>query len=350
MQCRRACDHATERPLLGDIVNRLNNFVTVNFATDDLPEKDRVALWREHFGQTAFRVEIEPRKDLPFHACVSSTTIPGLQLMRGAMSAASVTRTKAYISDGNSDLAFVVNRTGSTVVSARGRDLVLREGDAVLLSSDEVTTFDRNDCGSSCSLRLSRSILSSLVAHVEDAVMVRIPEHHEALRMLAGYVMTLQDEACLATPELRQLAASHIYDLVAITLGATRDAEETAKARGVRAMLFESAKAFIVQNCHRQDLSLRSVAAHVGITPRYLQRLFEGAGNTFSRFLLDTRLARAHRMLAAPVFSAHAVSTIAYDAGFGDLSYFNRSFRKLYGTTPLGVRHAAKEWTPQRAV
>ena len=32
------------------------------------------------------------------------------------------------------------------------------------------------------------------------------------------------------------------------------------------------------------------------------------------------------------------ISTIALDAGFSDLSYFNRAFRQLYGDTPSGVR------------
>ena len=33
-----------------------------------------------------------------------------------------------------------------------------------------------------------------------------------------------------------------------------------------------------------------------------------------------------------------AISEIAYDSGFGDLSYFNRRFRRLYGLTPRDVR------------
>jgi AraC-like DNA-binding protein len=33
------------------------------------------------------------------------------------------------------------------------------------------------------------------------------------------------------------------------------------------------------------------------------------------------------------------VGAIAYDAGFGDLSYFNRSFKRRYGATPRDVRN-----------
>jgi len=46
-------------------------------------------------------------------------------------------------------------------------------------------------------------------------------------------------------------------------------------------------------------------------------------------------------MLCKARFSEQAVSAIAYGVGFGDLSYFNRCFRRLYGITPRDVREAA---------
>jgi AraC-like DNA-binding protein len=58
-----------------------------------------------------------------------------------------------------------------------------------------------------------------------------------------------------------------------------------------------------------------------------------------SAFLLDERLKLAHRMLSEVRFVDRAIGSIAYDVGFGDLSYFNRCFRKLYGITPSGVRN-----------
>jgi AraC-like DNA-binding protein len=34
------------------------------------------------------------------------------------------------------------------------------------------------------------------------------------------------------------------------------------------------------------------------------------------------------------------ISVIACDAGFGDLSYFNRTFRRAYGVSPSDIRAA----------
>jgi len=43
-------------------------------------------------------------------------------------------------------------------------------------------------------------------------------------------------------------------------------------------------------------------------------------------------------MLTEPRLAQSAVGAIAYDAGFGDLSYFNRSFKRRYGATPRSIR------------
>ena len=40
----------------------------------------------------------------------------------------------------------------------------------------------------------------------------------------------------------------------------------------------------------------------------------------------------------ASLSSGYAISTIAFEAGFGDLSYFNHAFRRRYGATPSDIR------------
>jgi AraC-like DNA-binding protein len=61
-----------------------------------------------------------------------------------------------------------------------------------------------------------------------------------------------------------------------------------------------------------------------------------------SDFVLMQRLTRAHRMLGDPAFAERSIGAIAYEVGFGDLSYFNRAFRRRFGATPSDVREAAR--------
>ena len=316
-------------------------FATVRFSTADLPEQERVAMWREHYGRRVFRVDIEPARDAPFRAAVVSRILPELRLVQGTMSAARITRTHELIADGTDDLALIVNLKGTATTTARGREVVLYDGDAVLKSSSEITAFERSSLGGSFVIQTPHSVLSSLVVDVDDAVMRLIPRGTAALKLLTSYTRPWLDQDALATPEVRRLVVAHVHDLVALTLGATRDAAEVAESRGVRAARLRSAKAYIVENGSRRDLSIGTVAAHLRVTPRYLQKLFESDGGTFSAFLRAQRLANAHRMLTEPKFAQCAVSAIAYEAGFGDLSYFNRSFRQRYGATPRDIREMA---------
>lgn len=57
--------------------------------------------------------------------------------------------------------------------------------------------------------------------------------------------------------------------------------------------------------------------------------------------MMTQRLARAHRMLGDPRHARRSITAIAYEAGFNDLSYFNRAFRRRYDATPSDVWAAA---------
>jgi AraC-like DNA-binding protein len=43
-----------------------------------------------------------------------------------------------------------------------------------------------------------------------------------------------------------------------------------------------------------------------------------------------------------PAFARRSIVAIAYEVSFGDLSYFNRAFRRRFGATPSDVREAAR--------
>jgi AraC-like DNA-binding protein len=192
--------------------------------------------------------------------------------------------------------------------------------------------------GQSFTLRVPRAMLASSVLNTDDAVMRLIPQNRGALRLLSEYTHWLFDAGVAMDSQLRNLSVTHVHDLLALTIGPASGFEETARTRGLRAARLKIAKAFIIEHSHRRDLSVNSVAAHLCVTPRYVQRMFEADGTTFSEFLLGQRLARAHRLLCEPNSIHTAIGTIAYDTGFGDLSYFNRRFRRLYGLTPRDVR------------
>jgi AraC-like DNA-binding protein len=317
-----------------------DGFSTVRFSTADLPEKDRIAIWREHYGRKTLKLDIEPINESSLECSIFRRALPGVQIMSTVMSPVRITRGREFLADGNEDLIFIINRSGTATVFARGREVVLRPGDGLLMSASEAKVFDRHSHGGSLSFRIPQSSLSSIVADVDDRVMHLIPQEAEVLKLLAGYAAPFFNEIALASPEFRRTAVNHLLDLIALALGATDDATGPANKRGLPAARLSVAKAYIAENSFRRDLSVGTVATHLGVTPRNLQRMFESEGITFSEFLLGQRLSRAHRLLTEPRRVQSAVATVAYDAGFGDLSYFNRSFKRRFGATPRAIRNA----------
>jgi AraC-like DNA-binding protein len=168
-----------------------------------------------------------------------------------------------------------------------------------------------------------------------------VPANTPALRLLADYVDLIMQKHELQQVRLQQLFAAHVCDLVALVLGATRDGTELAQGRGLRAARLEAITSDVARRFADEGLSLDDVARRHGVTPRYVHMLFEPEGQTFSEFLIEQRLGQAHRMLTDPRLAGRTIGAIAFEAGFANLSTFNRLFRRRYGATPSDVRAAA---------
>lgn len=160
------------------------------------------------------------------------------------------------------------------------------------------------------------------------------------LRHLRQYLAILGARGVGADPVLRALVARTVADLLVLAF----DARATAADRpgDVRAARLRAIKTDIAKSIDGGRLSVNSIASRHRVTPRYVQMLFAAEGTTFTQFVLESRLACAYRMLADPRFANRRVATVAFDAGFGDLSYFNRCFRRRFGVAPSQVRTEAR--------
>jgi AraC-like DNA-binding protein len=170
----------------------------------------------------------------------------------------------------------------------------------------------------------------------------RIARDHDALGLLRSYLGILKETDKLSTPDLRRSVVVHVHDLIALALGATRDTATLAEERSIRSARLRAMMLDIVENLHRPELGVNAVAKRHGVTPRYVQRLFEREGTTFTAYVLEQRLAEAYRMLLDPHRDMRQISEIAYKVGFSDLSYFARTFRRKYGASASDIRAAAR--------
>jgi len=308
---------------------------TLRLSADAAPEYKRPLLLAEFFDRLGVRYDAEPVGD-PIEIDLTLDAAPGLQLLSGRMQGSRYRRTRIG-TDPTDDVGMIVNPRGAHLLAQRGREIVLGDGDATLVSLTDTLESTHRPPGDLLVLRFPRPQLAPRLAG-GDAFLRRIPHHNLALRLLTGYLDVASQRRALADRDLQPAMVSHLYDLMAVTLGATRDAAEIAQGRGLRAARLHALKQDIARNLDQADLSVAALAVRHGCTPRCIQRLFENEGTSFTDYVLAQRLACAHGLLTDPGRASEKISTIALDAGFGDVSYFNRVFRQRYGDTPSGVR------------
>ena len=285
-------------------------------------------------------VSFKPMPDLACGIDFTLRKLPGLGLLSGTVQGLRHEHARRDSGDGDDDFSFHMNLSGLSFVSGARGEMTLGDGDAMLLNYSFSRTISRPGLVDHRVIRLPRAALSPLVRNIDDAVLCRIPRGTGMLSLLRNYVDAIFDDPALAMPEMRQLAVAQLCDLVAVTLGATRDATAVAEGRGIRAARLRAVKSDIEAHLAHDDLSPGAVAKRQRLSDSYIRKLFEGEGTSFSQFVLGRRLVRAHRMLTDRRWADRSIAWIAFEAGFGDLSYFNRTFKRFYSTTPSEIRGA----------
>ncbi len=310
----------------------------LRISTNEWPDHGRLEAIREIYGRTIIKHDIEPCGDAAFHFKSDLFGGPTFGLASTSVTPCRAVR-KSQDIDGD-DLVFTVGLEGARIVNHRGREVVLHPGEGLLMSSADTGTTTVPIAARWRSVRIPSAALRPKIDL--DACLLRpIPRDNVPLLLLTNYLAAIQFEDILARPELVGPITGHVHDLVSLALGATRDATEIARTRGVRAARLQALKRQVMENLSDGALSVSAVAVRHGITPRYLHMLFESEGTSFTAFLIEQRLVRAYQILTEPQHFRDKISTISRQCGFTDISWFNRTFRRRYGATPSDVREMA---------
>lgn len=313
----------------------------MEISSRDFPISDRVEAFRETFGRVVLNVDIEPLVGQDFDVRIALRALPGIGLAIGTVPAANCRHRPNYAD--NDDIVLSIIESSDGLLEQDGRAIEVGNGQAVLTAHGEDATWRTFQQATRLShFRFERSRLLRSLQGRTAALRQVIPQGNPALQLLKQYASIFADTDPLAkNPDLRSTVVDHFYDLAALAFGATSDAAEIAQGRGVRAARLRAIKADITQHI-TSSLSVETIASRHGVSTAYVRKLLNLDGTSFADFVLRQRLAWVHHRLVDWRWDYFPISTIAFEAGFGDLSYFNRTFRRAYGATPSDVREMAK--------
>jgi AraC-like DNA-binding protein len=317
------------------------------FCTENLSPAERLPTWHDIFGRSVSRRMLSPLSDDPFHVHMTvrslasggsksheRTCVQHMTLSAGF----TAQRTAELLTDGNDDIVLHIHEGGRRIVSQFGREASAEPFGALLTSNADRSTITLPEASRFYSIGLPRKTMKALVPGVEDALMRPMPADAGVVRLLVSYLGVLEYEWALSAPDLQRAVLTHIHDLAAMIVGATRETAEIARGRGLRAARLRAIKTDIAERLANGDVRPAALAARHHVTPRYIHKLVESDGTTLSQYILGQRLARVHRLLTDRRYSDHSIGELAFRVGFSDLSTFNHAFRRHYGLTPSGAR------------
>lgn len=231
-------------------------------------------------------------------------------------------------------------RKGSFGVHSRGRVHELVAG-AVLIGypGDEfMCTHEHHVCGDEClSFHFSSALVETLGGRRDGWRAGCLPPLPELMVWGELSQAVAAGENDLGLDEVAIAFAARFLDIACGRRerwsGGSADARSRDRRRAVEAAMWLDA------NC-TEAIDLDQTAATAGLSPFHFLRLFaDVTGVTPHQYLVRSRLRHAARLLAD---DGRAITEVALDAGFGDLSNFVRTFHRAAGASPRRFRQAAR--------
>lgn len=309
-------------------------YAPMRFSTDTLPARTRTEAWRALYGREILNVALDPVGERPFACSFSAHAAGRVAFVRGETSGAVFAKTPDLA--GGDELLLIVHGGRHGAVEQCGRRAELAPGDAALLHSAELGRSIHPYGVDFLNIRLPGAELAARLPGVHDRLARALPAATPALMLLARYTRLIEELP--PGHGVGDAVADHICDLAVLALGALPNPNRRASAGAARLALV---KADIRRNTWRPELSIGWAAARQGISAVYLRKLFAAEGSSFADFTLAVRLDQTRERLCDPAWQHRTIAMLAFEAGFGDISYFNRCFRRRFGMTPSEARAEA---------
>jgi AraC-like DNA-binding protein len=316
----------------------MNKLIWHEFSTEVLPDVERFPVFCEELIRRQVALDVVSERDAQFSGTIKRCLLGMVDVAKITTTEASYVRTPELVSDGRDAVFAVICLEGSMLCTQGDEPIRILPGEGVICDSVEPGGLEVETDTRYWALKVARADMTRMVPHIKRFAGLRLSNTGMAVKLLTRYLDGLQGSDALGNQQEARIFGEHLVDLISMAIGAHGDLLQLAEKRGVRAVRHAAVLREIERNISDNRLSAASVAEMMGVTPRYIHFLLEESGRTFSEHVLARRLQLVETLLGDAAKSNLKISAIARQAGFTDMSYFNRSFRSHFGDTPSGFR------------
>ena len=310
--------------------------------TADVPPGDRFEFWRETIARSALQFRMQPMERVP-RGEIRLAAAGGLVIMQiDGEAATRYTRTRVEIARSQGPYNFLhLQLRGDCLLQSGDKQSVLAVGDAFVV--DPLREFDMtfvtpdNLSKRSLVVRFRKEALSARVGRPDLVPCAVLRRDQPIARILSSYLINGFEVADGITPEAAALFEEHAVDLLAQALRESW-AEQLDPSQAWREGLFVRACRLIKLRFGDPALVPEALARELGVSARFLQRVFAERGETVMKRVFAERIGRAGELLCAADAAHRSVTDIAFACGFSDSSHFGRVFAKQMAMTPTEWR------------
>ncbi len=275
----------------------------------------------------------------PFQAELLDTRLDRIHLSRISTSPLRVQRRKTDIAQVAGDSTYIVKFqiAGEGLVTHRGHEAHLRQGDFVMCTTSEPYQLQFPEHYQQATLAIPHGVLNTMFKMPEDYLGIKMCGQSPVHGLLSQFIDSLITRIDQLEPQIVQRLEANILDLLVTSLHAESRAKQE-HTEDKPSNQLQDIKRFISLNLRDYQLSVDHIAKAHGISKRYLHLLFKPEGISVSRYIQKQRLAACHRALLNGDMKHLSTTEIALEFGFGDLSHFYRCFKAQFNVTPGQLR------------
>jgi AraC-like DNA-binding protein len=309
------------------------------WTTQDVATEQQFGYWREVLCEAFITLNPSRKNGGGFLGSVAADLVSDVNVTRLLTEEHRVIRDAPEIRKTPLEYYFInMQIKGDVVARQRGREVLIRPDEFYIVDSTEPYDLDYRSDLEIYSFRVPKRKLEPLLKDPARQTAVRVSRETPMGELAIDFLQSVLRLSNVIPPAAGKSVANMIAELVALSLGASEHASESAGGSVHHALLTSILK-FVEANLHDPALSVELVCRRFGISQRYLHRVFESAEMTFGECVRGKRLELCAAELARN--RDRPVSTIALSSGFNDVSHFNHCFRKRFGSSPREYRHAS---------
>ncbi|NKF23509.1 helix-turn-helix domain-containing protein [Solimonas marina] len=300
------------------------------FAVASVAPAGRLERWNEQLSALFSNLTAEPEEPTDFDGRLAWGRVESVMCATAWARSCRMHHGAESIADGSLLIKF--QRSGRAHVSYRGQQSLLDPGDLVIFDTERPHELQLLGDAEMLAVTLPRAVLGERMRDLDRVAGQRLPGSDPAVQLCARYAESLW-HLCGSRSggEVSIGAASVLSGLLEFCV-------PDPQAHGAGRIGWEALQAYLQERLFDAELSIARISAELGVSARWLQKLFAQKGTTPARFILEARLTEAGRRLADSTYREQSITVIAYDLGFGDLTYFGRAFQARYGMTASEFR------------